>query len=281
MHTSPPEQPSGSPRASTKRGAQQWTAYLRFCQSFYSYSFNNVILIMSQCPHATQVAGFRKWQELGRQVRKGEKSLKIFGYRTKKYTEENPATGEEEEKRRAIFPVLSVFDISQTEPIEGHPQPEHPVQRLTGDDEHGIYSRVHDFITARGWTVTREHIDSAANGYTMMDGTQRIVIEKTLSPAQAAKTLIHETAHALMHGKDQIDRNTHHQGLREVEAESVAYVVAGMLGLDTTAYSVGYVTGWAAGDPAALRATAERVLATVKDIINALHTDSTEEPDAA
>lgn len=52
-----------------------WAAYLTAAAAFHSYSFNNVMLIFSQAPDASQVAGFRKWQELGRQVRKGEKSI--------------------------------------------------------------------------------------------------------------------------------------------------------------------------------------------------------------
>lgn len=52
--------------------------------------------------------------------------------------------------------------------------------------------------------------------------------------------------------------------LYECEAESVAYVtLAGMAGLDTSAYSVGYVTSWTGGDVEALRSTAENVLRAV------------------
>lgn len=98
-----------------------WAAYLTAAAAFHAYSFNNVMLIFSQAPDASQVAGFRKWQELGRQVRKGEKSIKIFGYSTKKITETDTETGEETTRRAARFPILSVFDIAQTDPIEGHP----------------------------------------------------------------------------------------------------------------------------------------------------------------
>jgi hypothetical protein len=66
------------------RNSEQWTRFLQFARSFYSYSINNLILIMTQYPTATRVAGFRQWQAKGRQVRKGEKSIKIFGYAQKK-----------------------------------------------------------------------------------------------------------------------------------------------------------------------------------------------------
>ena len=45
---------------------------------FHTYSFNNVALIVAQRPEATRVAGYRAWQALGRQVRKGEKGMVIF-----------------------------------------------------------------------------------------------------------------------------------------------------------------------------------------------------------
>jgi len=61
------------------------------------------MLIFSQAPDASQVAGFRKWQELGRQVRKGEKAIKIFGYSTKKITETDTETGEETTRRAPRF----------------------------------------------------------------------------------------------------------------------------------------------------------------------------------
>ncbi|WP_223227647.1 ArdC-like ssDNA-binding domain-containing protein [Leifsonia xyli] len=99
--------------------SDQWRRLLDFTRSFHTYSLNNLLLILSQCPDASAVAGFRQWQAKGRQVRKGEKSIKIFGYSTKKITQEDPDTGEEVEKRAARFPMLSVFDISQTDPIDG------------------------------------------------------------------------------------------------------------------------------------------------------------------
>ena len=100
------------------RDSDRWTAFLDFAAAFHAYSLGNVLLILSQRPDAERVAGFRKWQGLGRQVRKGEKAVRIFGYSTKKVTEEDE-NGDEVEKRIARFPILSVFDIAQTDVIEG------------------------------------------------------------------------------------------------------------------------------------------------------------------
>ena len=70
-----------------------------------------------------------------------------------------------------------------------------------------------------------------------------------------------------------------HRGVKETEAESVAYVVAGILGLDTTAYSIGYVAGWADGDPTTIKATAARVLRAAHTLADAL-TGTNENPDS-
>ena len=75
--------------------SEEWLAYLRFMAAFRRFSFSNQMLIAAQCPHATYVAGYRKWQELGRQVRAGEKAIKLLGYSTKKITQTDPETGEE------------------------------------------------------------------------------------------------------------------------------------------------------------------------------------------
>ena len=268
------------------RDSDAWQRFLTFAQAFHSYSLNNVLLILSQMPTATRVAGFRKWQQLGRQVRKGERSLKIFGFRERKVqaddaeTEGDEATNEQGERVVRFFPLLSVFDIAQTDPTEDWEEPS-LAQRLEGADEAGIYAAAADYLTAEGWTVEREHIDGETNGYTTMDGSRRIVIDADLSDAQAAKTILHEAAHALLHEDDQPGEYVEHRGLKECEAESVAYIVAGILGLDTSAYSVGYVAGWTGGDVETIRATAANVLRAAHKIADAITTEEPAEVAAA
>lgn len=252
------------------RKSDTWARYLRFAAAFHAYSVNNVLLIMAQCPQAARVAGFRKWQELGRQVRKGEKSIKIFGYSTKKVTEENE-NGDEVEKTITRFPILSVFDISQTDPIEGADQPEEIARRLEGTDEYQLYERTAAHLAANGWTIDRDDLGSHVNGYTTADGTHRVVVDENLSDAQAAKTMLHEAAHVTLNHHTLPDSAyVTHRGACEVEAESVAHVVAGLAGLDTSAYSVGYVTGWADGDADAIRDAATNVLRATHELADAL-----------
>ena len=102
----------------------QWRVFLEFARSFHNYSLNNLLLILAQNPDATMIAGFRQWQTKGRQVRKGEMSIKIFGYREKKTNRDDDADEAAEDSKHVsrYFPTLSVFDIAQTDPIEGAEQ---------------------------------------------------------------------------------------------------------------------------------------------------------------
>lgn len=249
--------------------SDQWKRFLGFSGSFHRYSLNNLLLILAQHPTATRVAGFQQWKKLGRQVAKGQKAIKIFGYSTKKTTEEDPQTGEEKTKVRAFYPVLSVFDIDQTELMEGYTDNSSIAHLLKGEDEAQIFDRVATHMRGLGWTVERGNT-APANGYTTLNGTRRIVVSDTLAPAAAAKTMLHEAAHALLHAEDGSEEYAAHRGVKETEAESVAYVMAGMLGLDTAAYSVGYVAGWANADVELIRSTAGNVLRAVHILSDAL-----------
>lgn len=238
------------------RNSDRWQRFLDFMASFHKYSLNNVLLILAQYPSATHVAGFRQWQAKGRQVRKGEKSLKIFGFAQKKIYNDS----EEEEEVITYFPTLSVFDFSQTDPIDPTaPDPSAIALHLAGDDPQDIIGVVSEWLTGQGWSVIREPIPGTVNGYTV-PAAKRVVIDNELSDAQAAKTVLHEAAHVILHSDDTPSEYVAHRGEKETEAESVAYVVAGILGLDTSAYSIGYVAGWSHSDLSLIKATAANVL---------------------
>jgi antirestriction protein ArdC len=252
------------------RDSEQWKRFLRFSGAFHKYSLNNVLLILTQNPDATRVAGFAKWKELGRQVRKGETAIRIIGYSEKKIEAEDGAPdGDEQDKKLRYFPIRYVFDIAQTDPIPGAPEAPEIASRLTGDDPDGIYAATEDYLTGLGWTVTREPIPGETNGYTL-GSAKSVVVDEALQPAQAAKTLLHETGHVLLHAEHEASERVGHRGVWETEAESVAYVVAGLLGMDTTAYSIGYVATWSQGDVAVIKDTAARVLKTAHTIADAL-----------
>ncbi|MGR7000819.1 ArdC family protein [Yinghuangia aomiensis] len=237
---------------------------------FHRYSSNNVMLIMAQCPEATRVAGIRVWNKLNRFVRKGETAISILAPVT--VPDEEAAPGPDGKQPRKIIGTkpVSVFDISQTdgEPLAEQPRPE----LLTGQAPEGLWDAIAARITDHHrYTVSREHIPGAMNGYTAPE-ERRVVVRDDVDDAQALKTLIHELAHIECRHVDDLDEYNRHRGRFEVEAESVAHIVAAVLGLDTAAYSVGYVAHWASnadeGVAETVEAAATAVLTAARRILD-------------
>src|SRR5919202_3060341 len=108
--------------------SEDFQRYLRTAARFHAYSPNNVVLILAQKPEATRVAGYRAWQALGRQVKKGEKAIYIFAPRPYRVTTADES-GEEQTREGLTFWSVPGFDISQT---EGSPLPTMEAPTLTG-----------------------------------------------------------------------------------------------------------------------------------------------------
>ena len=97
-----------------------------------------------------------------------------------------------------------------------------------------------------------------------------IAIQPGMSEAQTMKTAVHETAHAVLHDRDQMEAEgiVKDQLTREVEAESVAYVVCNHFGLDTSEYSFSYIASWSSGkNMKELRASMDTIRKTSADMI--------------
>lgn len=259
---------------------EQWQRLLAVASRFHTYSVNNVLLICRQCPEATRVAGYRTWQSLGRQVRRGERGIAILAPCTYARPDDDTTSADEqdEEKRedggraRVLrgFKVVHVFDVAQT---DGEPLPEAPASVLTGEAPTGLTDRLAALIRAQGYTVTFGPLPPAfagANGLTDHD-RRAVTVRDDLPGAQQAKTTAHELAHVLMHGT----RPRPPRPVVEVEAESVAFLVCASAGLPSDAYSFGYVATWARGDTALVRATAERAIRCAREVIDALGPEST------
>jgi antirestriction protein ArdC len=242
-----------------------WRAFLAVATRFHRYSANNIFLILAQAPWATRVAGYRKWQELGRQVRKGEKGISVLApcrYRAK--TEDG--AGDEETERAEVvrgFRVVHVFDVSQT---DGEPLPCLSAPLLEGDAPAALWDGLAAQVEAAGFELERGDCGEA-NGRT--DFVARVVrVRADVEGAQAAKTLAHELGHVLLH--EGTEYSTGCRGRAEVEAESVAYLVCAGVELATDAYSFPYVTMWSGGKPEAVRETAGRVITAARAILDEL-----------
>lgn len=268
--------------------SERWCAYLRLQARFHDYSFGNVLLIAAQCPQATQVAGFRRWQELGRHVRRGEHALWILapvrarparrevdsGSRARARAETGPGTGagtvdaETEEGQPAVRSVLcgfrwvAVFDVSQT---EGAPLPS-VCTRLEGDNVDHHFRALVAVAASIGFRVEDHDFPGETNG-DCSHARRRIRIERRNAGTQRVKTLAHELAHALLH--EEVDR----RDLAEVEAESVAYVVCQAIGIDSADFSFGYVANWAGSGEQAIheiRTAGQRIQGAAATILEHL-----------
>lgn len=244
---------------------EAWTNYLAFQSKFHAYSFSNTMLIHMQCKTATQVAGFQTWKKMKRFVRKGEKGIRILAPAGLVNFEKKAPDGDVKKHSFMRFKTVSVFDVSQTDGEAVPAQPE-DVTRLQGGDE-GLIARLVEFTKFRGGTVTFKAIEGEANGYCYP--TQKaITVDSNLSPAQQAKTLAHEIGHMLLHAgcQDLMSRED-----KELEAESVAYIVCNAFGLETAEYSLGYISYWA-GKSAdkGFKASAERIVKASQEVIDAL-----------
>lgn len=243
--------------------SDRWISYLKFHSTFHQYSFNNRLMIWLQMPNASLIAGFGAWKKLGRYVKKGEKGLVIFAPNTRtKTVQEQQENGDMVEKKIPIltgYHLTTVFDVSQT---DGKPLPAVDVlKKLEGETE--IYEQL---LASCPFPVEEKENCGGANG-SISRVTGRIEILKSNSEMQKAKTLIHEWAHGLLHiGPDVMNVERH---VRELEAESTAFIVCQELGIDSSHYSFGYLAGWGDGEKAIedIKNAGERILQASNEIL--------------
>ena len=264
--------------------SDSYAQYITAMAKFHHYSFGNALLILFQCPHATNVAGYRTWKELGRQVKKGEKGIQILApcsfSAMLEFEKLDPQTGQAllgpdgkplTEKKPILpnrFKIAHVFDLSQT---EGRELPQIGVSELTGDvaDYAGIYERL---AALSPLPVEQEDFQRSAKGYTSFV-ENRVVIKPGMSQVQTIKTLVHEIAHAKLHNPEDLltEQQPKQRRQKEVEAESIAYVVCQYFGIDTSDYSLAYVAGWSRGrELAELKASLNVIHSTAGEIIDAI-----------
>jgi antirestriction protein ArdC len=212
-----------------------WQRWLRTRARFHRYS----LLIAIQCPHATHVAGFRSWLELGRCVRKGEKAIRILApVRYRRH--DNDQTNDDDAKPQLVgFKLAAVFDVSQTKPLPGvEPAPlDPPGQPISGASHAHLLSPLEQHAASLGFGVHYQPLDGRA-GY-CATREARIVIDSQLPANGQVATLVHELAHA--HG---IDYTRFSRAEAELIVESVACIVCGSVGLDTSSESIPYLAGW-------------------------------------
>ncbi|WP_375708941.1 PBECR4 domain-containing protein [Streptococcus dysgalactiae] len=226
----------------TYLNSKNYKTFLKAMSHFHKYSPRNIQLILAQNPKATHIASFKNWKEnFDRTVIKGEKSLRIFA--PMQIKQRDPETGkllldkDGKEQTRTIFKLVPVFDVSQTQGKELPKQ----VYEIEGkhEDYQNIYRATKAFAQTKGVTLAFDKNLTTSNGY-YSPKDKSIVIKAGMSPQHTLKTIFHELAHMdLKH--DPKNTNIRHA---ELQAESVAYVVANHFGFDTSDYSFGYLASW-------------------------------------
>lgn len=255
--------------------------YLSCCSKFHSYSLNNTLLILAQKPDATLVAGYNAWQHsFNRHVDKGERGLIILAPVTSKITQlmdkadedGNPIldeNGDPIKEERVInqlrFTTTTVFDISQT---SGEPLPS-LIHNLTGSSDEilAFIDSIKDICTIPidYHSPDKDNVlASGAKGYYSIT-EDKIVLNMELEDMQIAKTLIHEYSHSILHKKTDKDSDQ-----REIEAESLAFVLCDHFGIDTSDYSFGYIASYAAQDEAKLKTILANIQSTAHEMIDKL-----------
>jgi antirestriction protein ArdC len=268
--------------------SESYKSALSFRKHFYQYSFRNCWLIFQQCPTATYVAGYHAWQKLGRQVKKGEKGIAILAPLTRKESGEQETSTRANGNKDSIdshqeanqkpqhsiigFRSATVFNLDQT---EGEAIPELPRPVLLEKDNLEVQiliGKAKLFARGKNITISTADLGQAMGSYTF--ASNHITLRPDLPPLQTLKTLVHEIAHALMHGSAGLttNRNTKEERkhVLELEAESCAFLVCDALGLDTSHYSFPYIANWT-NDPNEILPAAERACRVADEILLALN----------
>jgi N-terminal domain of anti-restriction factor ArdC len=250
-------------------GSEGWARWVRTRAMFHAYSAGNCMLLAAQCHQRgivpTRIAGFRTWLKLGRVVRKGETALRILAPVPLKQRDKQ--TGEDTEERRVVFRTAFVFDVSQTDVLDGVEPAvlEPPHAPLTGDSHAHLLAPLQAFAESLGYSVSFETIEGSAGGW--CDPKTKWIVVDAGGPANAQlRTLIHECAHALGIGYERYSR-----AQAEVMVDTVTLVAASAVGLAVDGETIPYVSGW--GEDGALAAvtefaeTIDRVARRIEDVL--------------
>lgn len=282
-----------------------WRSWLDLAARLPQFSVSNQLLIAAQAPTASLVMSAAQWRQVGRYPARGSTALRIWAPRRTPQPKPAPpgtdgadpsdaqpagrAPAVRNPEERARFILVPVFDVAQT---DGEPLPVQPtpVPPPPGQAPDGMWDALVGYAHQAGFAVT-DGDTGRADGVTDFAG-QRIAIAARGSELSRTLTLAHEIGHMTLHA-DPVARpfGREHRGRAEVEAESVAYLVAADYGLaDAFDWQFDYLSHWsaaltgAAADPdrtrEAIRNTASRVLAAARPILTHLRELSVGHPDA-
>lgn len=215
----------------------EWVRWLDAAVALRNYSFRNVVLITLQMPYASQAARADIWQKFGRSIPDNQQNndirilAPVIQHRGRNATPEESRPELELEQGRSArgggrlvgFKVGSVWDVSQT---DGAPLPP-PIASAPGASTRDLWRALAHQVHSAGYTLSEGN-----SGHRGLDGftdhqARTVVIRRGLDNVTAVARLAHEVAHLRMHNPKEIASagSVMCRGIREVEAESVAYVL--------------------------------------------------------
>ena len=246
--------------------SNEYGKFLKFSKYFHNYSFNNIVLIYTQMETATQVAGFKTWEKMGRRLKKGAKGIQImYPIRVSKKTDkiEGQASLDDNDKDKKteeymIFSPTYVFDISQTVG-ESMPLPD---TSLNSNNMQDFFDFLHSYSP---YPIIEKEMNGSLKGYWSPD-KKHIALRNDLSIDDKTAVLLHELTHALYDDFNyKEDRD-----LSETFVESVAFIVADYFGLDTSSCSFNYIASWTKGDTKVVLELGNKIQKNANDFIKKL-----------
>jgi len=234
---------------------EQIKKFIEFNAKFKGYSFHNTLLIFLQKPDATRVAGYRQWEEkFHRSVKKGAIGISILAPIRQKVSTDTTSTvptaptpqagaidatsgvsddGDKKDRSYIRFMAVTVFDISDTEPIDERGEIVDPVWHGSNEPNqkaNELFDCAVELANDMGIKVEREKSHGKEQGWA--NANDHINITSEIDGVNKAATLIHEIAHELLHFKKSSpfyigddESTTLSKEAKELQAESVSFIV--------------------------------------------------------
>jgi hypothetical protein len=253
--------------------------------AFHNYSLGNQMAAAFQCALRDIPIGpldtFKGWEQKGRRVRRGEKALWLCVPYTCRVQKDGGQENDEEPSRAGQSraeqsrETITGFDwkprwftLLQTDNL----QSDTVFYREVPPNLYNNNSAMKVLLIEE---VPFEHLNGNVQGYARAR-------QVAVSPIAALphKTLFHEMAHVLLGHTERgecSDEERLPKNLREVEAESVAYLCCENLGLPGGEYSRGYIQHWLQGEEIP-ESSARRIFSIADKILKAGKEQPNQEP---
>ena len=265
--------------------SDKYKELLNNISNFHNYSFNNCVLISMQKPEATRVASYSVWDaKFHRNVEAGEKGIKVLCPVDRKVEvqqdKRDPITNEpildsngnrvqeNVTKNFKTFKVGYVFDVSQTKQDPNKSVVEIEMAKELKGDVQGYDDLVTAIKNISKSDIEFAQITGGAKGY-FAPLENEIKVKEGMDQAQTFKTLVHETVHSRLHNLES-DLHNEQQNIKEIQAESCAYIVCNHFGVDTSDYSFPYVSSWASMKVEDVKDNMELIKKTSDSLINSI-----------